>query len=693
MQAKKIPRDVPVRYVKGVGPVNADLFARLGVENVSDLFYYLPRRYEDRTRVVSVKDISPGEAQAVTGKVIKKSIFTARTGTRIFELVVGDGSARVFAVWYNQPFLSKVFSSGQKIVLYGKVDFDKRLQMTHPAYEIISEAESEAKDAGGSLEIGRIVPFYSLTENISQRYIRKVVYRAVADYAPVMPDILPTDIRARRKLADSRFAIENIHFPRSFDNLEKAYRRLVFEEFFILQTVMAQRRKKTREGGISHCLHEGLVEDLEKLFSFDLTSGQKKCIEEIELDMAEPKAMYRLLQGDVGSGKTAVAMYAMLLTCRNGHQGAFMAPTEILARQHYVTVSKTLMPLGLNVRLLVSGMSGQGRDKVKSEISSGDADIVIGTHALIQSDVSFCDLGLVIIDEQHKFGVEQRKALSKKGAMPDILVMTATPIPRSLVLTFFGDMDVSSLREKPGGRKEVTTYWAGEDKRQQIYDFISEEVKKGRQAFIVYPRIKKTASFDLRSIEEMYEVLKKDVFKGLRLAMVHGQMKTAEKDAAMDDFRSGKYDILVATTVIEVGVDIPNVSVMLVEHAERYGLAQLHQLRGRIGRGKHASYCMLLGDPTTESSAERLETMSGTDDGFAIAEKDLDIRGPGEFLGTRQSGLPELKVGDIARDFKIMEEAREEALALVKEDPALSDPRNSGLRAGILERFRGKLAV
>jgi ATP-dependent DNA helicase RecG len=689
MQAKKIPRDVPVRYVKGVGPVNADLFARLGVENVSDLFYYLPRRYEDRSRVVSIKDIAPGDAQAVTGKVIKKSVFTARTGTRIFELVLGDGSARVFAVWYNQPFLSKVFSPGQEIVLYGKVDLDKRLQMTHPAYEIISGS----KDAAGSLEIGRIVPFYSLTENISQRYIRKVVYRAVGTYAPAASDILPTGIRARRKLVDSRFAIENIHFPHSFDNLEKAYRRLVFEEFFILQTVMALRRKKTREGGISHCLHEGLVEDLERLFSFDLTSGQKKCIKEIELDMAEPKAMYRLLQGDVGSGKTAVAMSALLLTCRNGHQGAFMAPTEILARQHYVTVSKTLMPLGLNVRLLVSGMDEEGRDKVKREISSGDADIVIGTHALIQSDVAFSDLGLVIIDEQHKFGVEQRKALSKKGSMPDILVMTATPIPRSLVLTFFGDMDVSSLREKPGGRKEVTTYWAGEDKRHEIYDFISEEVKKGRQAFIVYPRIKKTGSLDLRSIEEMYEGLRKHVFRGLRLAMVHGQMRPADKDRVMDDFRSGEYDILVATTVIEVGVDIPNVSVMLVEHAERYGLAQLHQLRGRIGRGKHSSYCILLGDPTTESSAERLETMSETDDGFAIAEKDLDIRGPGEFLGTRQSGLPELKVGNIARDFGIMEEAREEALALVEEDPSLSDPRNSGLKAGILERFRGKLTV
>ena len=690
MQVKKEAKDTPIRYVKGVGPVKANLFERIGVENVSDLFYYLPRRYEDRTLIVDIKDAKVGEAQGVEGTILKTNSFRARTGTYIFDIVIGDGKNKISAVWYNQPYMGKILSKGQKVVLYGKLEKDQHLVMTHPAYEVIDE---EKEDKSASLEIGRIVPFYSLTESLNQREIRKVVSEALSVYSSSLKDYLPTKIRARKKLVDAKFAVTNIHFPHSEENLERAYKRLIFEEFFLLQVVMALRRKKLREKGIKHEVERSLFEDFQKLFSFNLTTEQKKCIKEIEQDMAEDKPMYRLLQGDVGSGKTVVAMYALLLTCQNAHQGVLMAPTEILARQHYVTVSKTLMPLGMNVRLLVSGMDQKDKETVRREISSGEADIVIGTHALLEEGIDFKDLGLVVIDEQHKFGVEQRKVLKEKGPLSDVLFMTATPIPRSLVLTFFGDMDISTLKEKPEGREAASTYWVGEEKREAIYSFLRSEIGKGRQAFIVYPRIKKAGSLKLKSAEEEYELLKSDIFKDLRVALIHGRMKTIEKDKIMEKFRKGEYDILVATTVIEVGVDIPNVSVMLVEHPERYGLAQLHQLRGRIGRGKHPSYCILLGEAETDSSSERLEAISSTTDGFSIAEKDLDIRGPGELLGTRQSGLPELRFGNIARDFSIMEEARLEAFSLVKEDPSLLKEQNAGVKAALKEMFKGKLEV
>jgi len=688
MQVKKPPHFIPIRYIKGVGPKKAHLFEKLGIENISDLFYYLPRRYEDRSEVVEVKDLKPGHTQAVMGKVLKTNVFTARTGTRIFEMSVGDEKDRVFAVWYNQPYLNKAFTPGQKVVLHGKVELGKTLQMTHPAFDVLDK--EELKD---SLDVGRIVPFYSLTEKMTQRYLRRVMHQAIKAHASSAPDPLPTKLRARKKLVDTKFAIENIHFPYSAENLERAYYRLVFEEFFILQVIMALRRGRIKQKGIRHEAGQGLLSEFEKLFNFELTGEQKKCLREIEKDMSSEKPMYRLLQGDVGSGKTVVAMYALLLTVRNGFQGAMMVPTEVLARQHYVTVSKTFMPLGLNVRLLINGMDAKDKETVKGELSSGEADIVIGTHSLIQEKIDYSDLGLIVVDEQHKFGVEQRKTLRAKGRMPDTLVMTATPIPRSLVMTVFGDMDISLLKEKPGEREAVTTYWVGEDRREAVYEFIRSEIAVGRQAFIVYPRIKGSSRSDLKAAEEMHEKLRDEVFSEHSVALIHGRMKAAEKEKVMKDFRAGKHDILVATTVIEVGVDIPNVTVMLIEHAERYGLAQLHQLRGRIGRGKHASYCILMGEPETEASMERLSTMAETDDGFKIAEKDLDIRGPGEFLGTRQSGLPELRFGNIARDFRIMEEARGEAFKLVEEDPGLRDRHNSGIRESIKERFRGKLGI
>lgn len=689
MQVKKLLQNISIRYIKGVGPKKAHLFERLGIENATDLFYYLPRRYEDRSHVIKIKDLKPGQTGTIIGKVLKTNIFTARTGTRIFEIVVAEGNHRVFAVWYNQPFMAKVFSQGQTVMLYGKYEVERHFQITHPTFEILDNENNKE-----SLNIGRIVPVYSLTENLTQKYLRKVVYQAIRTQIGNVQDMLPTRIRAKKRLVDSRFAIENIHFPYSSENLERAYRRLVFEEFFILQAVMAIRRKNIRVMGIKHKVAEGLLSEFERLFTFNFTGEQKKCIKEIEADMSSDKPMYRLLQGDVGSGKTVVSMYALLLSVQNGYQAVMLVPTEILARQHYVTVSKIFMPLGLNVRLLVKGIGQEDRAAIKKELAEGEADIVIGTHSLLQQDIDYRRLGLVVIDEQHKFGVDQRKVLRKKGRnVPDTLIMTATPIPRSLVLTVFGDMDISLLKEKPEGRQPVTTYWIEEDQREAVYAFLRDEITKGHQAFIVYPRIKASDSFDLKSIDRMYDYLQKEVFSDLRIALVHGQLKPGQTKKTMDDFRRKKYDILVATTVIEVGVDIPNVTVMMVEHAERYGLAQLHQLRGRIGRSRHTSFCILMGQPKTDASYQRLSTMTETDDGFEISEKDMDIRGPGEFLGTRQSGLPELKIGNIARDFRVMEEARIEAFSLVEEDPGLKDPRNAGIRQSIVERFKGKLGI
>ena len=683
MQEKKATADVPVRYLKGVGPKRADLFKKLGIENISDLLYYLPRRYEDRSQVSDIKSLKPGDEKSFHAKVVKCNVFRAKTGTNIFEATVQDDTGQIVVVWYNMPFLAKTVSPGKELFLYGRVELQNHLVVVHPVFDIL-----DADEIAESLEAGRIVPAYSLTQDVSQRYMRRTVHMAIGGYLGGMKDILPTGIRARRRLVDLKFAAQNIHFPGSLENLQRAYRRLVFEEFFLLQVIMASRRCRHMEKGIAHKVREGLLNSFEDLFNFDFIPEQRKCIKEIEKDMASQKPMYRLLQGDVGSGKTVVAMYALITAAQNGYQSVMMAPTEILARQHYITMSKALMPLGLNIRLLISGLDVKSKNMVKDELACGQADIVIGTHSVLEEDVNFRNLGLVVIDEQHKFGVDQRKTLRSKNSKADTLVMTATPIPRSLALTVYGDMDISFLKGKPTGREPVTTYLVSEEKREDVYRFIIEEINKGRQAFIVCPKVRSGgASGGITSVEEMFKHLKDTVFKGLEMAFIHGQMKTGEKDTVMEDFKAGRYKILVATTVIEVGVDIPNATVMLVEHAERYGLTQLHQLRGRIGRSSYASYCILMSESKTDVSKERLATIAGMDDGFLIAEKDLDLRGPGEFLGTRQSGLPELRFGNIVKDFKIMEEAREEAFALIEQDPMLQNPRHLGIRECIRERF------
>ncbi|MDD5449183.1 MAG: ATP-dependent DNA helicase RecG [Candidatus Omnitrophica bacterium] len=677
MQDKNSGLKMPVQYIKGVGPKRAELLNKVGLRTVEDILYNLPRRYEDRSQFTPISKAVIGEYHTLQGQVLTFGLKKTRRGMSIFQAAIDDGTGVIHAMWFNRPFIKKYFKVGQKIILYGKVDRHEVMAINQPEYEILDED----KDFDESAHIGRIVPIYPLTKELNQRFIRALTKVTVERYSRSLSEALPTRLRARNRLVDIRFAINNIHFPYSNEGLKRAYRRIVFEEFFILQCAIALKKKDAKvEEGLSHRTEGELVNAFKKSIPFELTKGQREAIAHIEADMKSPRPMNRLLEGDVGSGKTIVASYALILTVQSGYQGVIMAPTEILAEQHCLTLSQFLMPLGVNVSLLVSGVPLETKDKIKREIKSGEIDIVIGTHALIQEDVEFKRLGLCVIDEQHKFGVTQRDILRKKGLNPDCLVMTATPIPRTLALTVYGDLDISIIREMPEGRRPITTYWVEEEKRSEAYNFIKEQVKEGRQAYIVSPRI--------QAAEEMFERLKKEAFADLKLGLIHGGLNSEDKDRVMGDFKKGRIDVLVSTVVIEVGIDVPNATVMLIEEAEKFGLSQLHQLRGRIGRGEHDSYCILLANPATDEGRKRLQAITETVDGFAIAEEDLEIRGPGEFFGTRQHGLPEIRFGSIVADMEIMEQARKEAFELIKADPGLNAPEHALLKQNLYSRFK-----
>jgi ATP-dependent DNA helicase RecG len=719
MQDKNV-LNTSVQYIKGVGPKRAEFLNRMGLFTVTDVLYNLPRRYEDRSSFTPISKIVIGQHHTLKGKVLTFGLKKTKKGTSIFQVAVGDNTGVIYAMWFNQPFVKRYFKVGQAIILYGKVDMYDVPVISQPEYEIIDEEE----DGEDSAHIGRIVPIYQLTKDISQRFIRSLMKMVIEKYFRFLPDILPTKIRARNRLVDIGFAINNIHFPASNDNLKRAHHRIVFEEFFILQCAIALKRKNLKvETGLSHKTEGDLIEAFKKSIPFQLTKGQLEAMKQIENDMKNPKPMNRLLEGDVGSGKTVVAAYALVLTVQNGHQGVIMVPTEILAEQHFLNLSKYLVPLGINIALLIHSISDSEKERAKQQIREGQIDIVVGTHALIQEGVEFKSLGLCVIDEQHKFGVTQRDILRKKGLNPDVLIMTATPIPRTLALTVYGDLDISVIKELPPGRKPVTTYWVEDEKRDEVYDFVKEQVKEGRQAYIVYPRIYGTdedSSFVIaRSLKgdeaiskkeiaslvpaglarndvpkaatEMYERFKNEIFKDLKVGLMHGDLTPDIKDKVMASFKKGDIDILVSTVVIEVGIDIANASLMIIENAERFGLAQLHQLRGRIGRGAYDSYCILLSNPRTEDAKKRLKAITETVDGFAIAEEDLDIRGPGEFFGTKQHGLPEIKFGNIVTDMEIMEQARKEAFEVIKADPALDAHENRLLKENLYNRFKGRV--
>ncbi|MFA5255936.1 MAG: ATP-dependent DNA helicase RecG [Candidatus Omnitrophota bacterium] len=688
-----------VRYIKGVGPKKSECLARVGLNTIEDILYYLPKRYEDRSSVTAIKDLKPGQSMTIQGEISALNSRTARSGAVIFQAVVTDATGSMHAIWFNQPYLRDILKAGDKVILYGKVEIYDRLQMVQPEYEIVEDKQI-TQEKINSLNIGRIVPVYPLTAELTQRFLRSMIFKALAEYVKFAIERLPTYIIARQKLVDIKFALRNIHFPTNFQMLEKAYKRIVFEEFFILQLALAIRKKGRApdEAAFGHSMTAGeLSGSFKNALLFELTAGQKKAVAQIERDMSGAKPMNRLLEGDVGSGKTVVAAHALVLAVQNGFQGVIMAPTEVLARQHFIYLSELLMPLGINVVLLIGGMDAKTRERIYSEIKYGKADIAVGTHAVIQEAVEFRNLGLIVIDEQHKFGVAQRAILRRKGLNPHVLIMTATPIPRTLALTVYGDLDISTIKELPKGRKPITTYWVEEEKRGEMYSFIKEELANGRQAYVVCPLIESRKSHRGGGAEQgavdIFEKLKNEIFTGYKVGLLHGKMSSKEKDRVMKDFKKKNIDLLVSTVVIEVGIDIPNASVMLIENADRFGLSQLHQLRGRIGRGGYESYCILLADPRTDDGAERLKAIEGTLDGFEIAEVDMDQRGPGEMFGTRQHGLPEIRFGNLAKDFGIMELARTEAFALIEKDPGLSEERHQLLKKSLYDRFRGRLEL
>lgn len=671
------------QYIKGVGPARFELLNRLGIHTVGDLLYYFPRAYEDRRNIRSISELEEGSFATVKAEVVKASLRRSRSGMAIFQVVVNDNTGVLEAIWFNQPFMKRYITPGQAVILYGKIEKHNGLQMQSPEFESVSDSEE-------SLNIGRIVPVYPLTAKLNQRYLRKIITRGLESSCSFVPDVLPHILRKKLELLPLALAVRNIHFPDDFDLQGGAYKRLVFDEFFMLQILL--RIKKLRQEGkdkaIVHKKEGELIEKFTKTLPFKLTLGQEHAIKEIESDMTSGKTMNRLLQGDVGSGKTIVATHALVLSVQSGFQATVMAPTEILAEQHYLLLSKMLMPLGVNVGILIGSMSKQVKEETLEDIKAGNLDVIVGTHALIEGNIQFKNLGLVVIDEQHKFGVVQRSLLRKKGINPDYLIMTATPIPRTLALTVYGDLDVSSIKELPQGRGVVSTIAIEQEATERVYAFIREEVKKERQAYIVYPLVKESTALETRAAEQMYSRFKEKEFRNLRVGLIHGQMKAQEKEKVMREFKAGKTDVLVSTTVIEVGIDVANASVMVIEHAERFGLSQLHQLRGRIGRGKHHSYCILIANPETDKAKQRIDALLSTSDGFQLAEQDLDIRGPGQFFGSAQHGLPELKIGNIVKDMALMELARTEASSLLKADPGLQDSQHLSIRKQLKERFR-----
>ncbi len=676
-----------MQYLKGVGPKRAKLFKKINIDTVEDLLYYFPRRYEDRSNLLPISGLKEGEVQTIKAKVLasteRQSWKRKRRGFKILEVAVGDSTGRILCVWFNQPYLKNYFKAGRVVILYGRVDrYKGRLQMSSPEFEIISEDKVDSQD------YTKMTPVYTLPDGLTQRYFRSILNRSLDEFLPGIVDVLPFDIRARNNLLNLARSLRDIHFPGDLNQSKESYRRLAFEEFFLFQIPIVLRKLNRKQiRGLIHKVDGEFIDNFQKALAFKLTSAQVRVIEEIKQDMARPLPMNRLLQGDVGSGKTIVAIFASVFAIQGGYQVAFMVPTELLAQQHYQNSSRLLRDV--NITLLIGSLSRAKKQRAYNEIKQGKAQLIIGTHSLLEQNLQFKRLGLVVIDEQHKFGVSQRALLPGRGVNPDILIMTATPIPRTLAITLYGDLDISVIDELPPLRKPVKTQFITEDKREQAYRFIEQKVRQGRQAYIIYPIIEESFALDLHAASQMYAVFKKEVFPEFNIGLVHGQLNTKQQDKIMSEFKSGKIDILVATTVLEVGIDVPNASVMVIEHAERFGLSQLHQLRGRIGRGEFESHCILISHPQTGEAALRIKAMIENSDGFRIAEEDLKIRGPGEFFGRRQHGLSELRIANPLTQLHLLKRAREEARHLVSLDQNLEWRQNLPLRERLKQRFPG----
>jgi ATP-dependent DNA helicase RecG len=679
-----------LQYLKGVGPERAKLLARKGLSTVEDALFFLPIRHEDRTRLTPLRSVQVGQVATCAGTVAGISPPPPGRARAPLVLLLRDASGYGTATLFGRGWLMRVLQRGQRLILHGKGSrFKDKVTLQ------VQDWEAVDSDADEPIHAGALVPVYSSTEGLPQRALRSLLWRLVEAHAGELAETLPEALRRRRELPALVEAVRGAHFPQGEAQLHTARRRLAYEDFLLLQLGLAiLRARTTRARGIAMNPPGALVSRLCAALPWKLTAAQERVWREIQGDMAAPYPMHRLLQGDVGSGKTIVAALAVLTAVEAGYQAAVMAPTEILAEQHFMTLSRLLEPLGVPVTLLTSSLRGRERSSRRAALAAGEIGCAIGTHALVQERVEFRHLGLVVVDEQHRFGVAQRARLKAKGEHPDVLVMTATPIPRTLALTVYGDLDVSVLDELPPGRKPVVTVARTDGRRPQIYAFLREQVAGGRQIYVVYPLIEESEAIDLKAATDMAAHLQKDVFPDLIVGLLHGRLAFADKDAIMQRFKAGEIHVLVSTTVIEVGIDVPNASVMLIEHAERFGLSQLHQLRGRVGRGEWKSYCILLAAGRLGDDAERrLQAMVETNDGFKIAEVDLQLRGPGEFFGTRQSGLPEFRVADLLRDAPLLEDARRDALAIVAADSELRAPEHRGLRQALLARWRGKLAL
>jgi ATP-dependent DNA helicase RecG len=682
--------DRSLHDLKGVGPKRAADLAHVGLLTVEDLLYRFPIRYEDRSRLRSIGSLKVGETASISGRIVHSGVRTTRRpGFKIFEALVSDDSGSVRATWLNQPFLRDVLVAGLHIVLFGRLELrgPGGLQLVNPQYEIIEQEEGE------TIHTGRIVPVYEKTGTVTPKMQRRLVWDVLAQLPPDLPDPLPEITRAGLQMPTRYAALLATHFPpadAAIDRLNRfatpAQQRLLFEEAFQFQLGLMARRRHAASEHKPHLItvDDRVRESARQVLPFKLTPGQRTALKEIVEDLQRPRPMNRLLQGDVGAGKTIVALIAALVAMENGLQAAFMAPTEILAEQHFASIARLLQGSRFRVALLTGSTSAAARREQRAEIESGAIQLVVGTHALVQGDVHFKALGFVVIDEQHRFGVLQRAMLREKGLHPDVLVMTATPIPRTLALTLYGDLDTSVIRDRPPGRLPIRTIAKPESRRDDIYALMRQEIAAGRQVYVIYPLVDESEKVDLKAATEMADHLAHDVFPEYRIGLLHGRLKADAKDRVMQAFAAGDLHILVSTTVVEVGIDVPNATVMVVEHAERFGLSQLHQLRGRVGRSHHQSVCCLIYQaPLSDDARERLKALTETTDGFDIAERDLALRGPGDLFGTRQAGVPTFRLIDLVRDRELLERAQREATAwLDRESPP---PRTL---AGLLEEWR-----